>query len=279
MSPAADDTPLLLLLGGTGEALALAASLAAAFGPRLRVITSLAGRTRDPRLPEGALRVGGFGGADAMAGWLREASVDAVIDATHPFASRISANAAAACDGAGVPRLVLERPAWTARPGDRWHEVDDASAAAAALPALGRRAFLTLGPRDLAPFAPLAGMWFLVRQVDPPTAPLPLDNCTVVTARGPFDLAGERKLLRDHAIDVLVTRASGGTATIAKLDAARALGLPVAMIRRPPPPPGPRVASLVEAVYWAGTQCGLDIGAGFPHMVGADATMARAKES
>ncbi|MSO80780.1 MAG: cobalt-precorrin-6A reductase [Alphaproteobacteria bacterium] len=259
MTADAGCTPLLLLLGGTGEALALAASLAATFGPRLRVITSLAGRTRDPRLPEGALRVGGFGGAEAMAEWLRGRAVDAVVDATHPFAIRISANAAAACDVAGVPRLVLERPAWTPRPDDCWHEVDDAAAAASRLPALGRRAFLTLGPRDLAPFAPLAGMWFLVRQVDPPTAPVPLDNCTVVTGRGPFDLDGERRLLLDHAINVVVTRASGGTATIAKLEAARALSLPVAMIRRPPPPPGPRVADLAEAVYWVGEQCGLDI--------------------
>lgn len=279
MTAEAGRAPLLLLLGGTGEALALAASLAATFGPRLRVITSLAGRTRDPRLPAGGLRVGGFGGTEAMAEWLRDREVDAVVDATHPFASRISANAAVACDSAGVPRLVLERPAWTQRPDDRWHEVDDAAAAASRLPALGRRVFLTLGPRDLAPFAPLAGMWFLLRQVDPPTAPVPLDNCTLVTGRGPFDLEGERKLLLDHAIDVLVTRASGGMATIAKLDAARALGLPVAMIRRPPPPPGARVASLAEAVYWAGTQCGLDIGGNLAHMVEDGAAKAGAKES
>ncbi|MGE0256410.1 MAG: cobalt-precorrin-6A reductase [Alphaproteobacteria bacterium] len=271
-------SPSLLLLGGTGEAVALAADLAAAFGPRLRVISSLAGRTRDPRLPPGEVRVGGFGGAAALADFLRANAIDAVIDATHPFAAAISANAADACRAAGVPCLVLRRPAWSARPGDRWHEAADAAAAATLLPSLGRRAFLTIGPRDLAPFAALDRMWFLVRQVDPPAAPLPLRNGAVVVGRGPFAEAAERRLLVEHAIDVLVTRASGGAATVGKLDAARALGLPVVMIRRPPPPPGPSVTAPAEAVRWAAMQCGLDIAGEVAHMIGQAPASTAAKE-
>lgn len=270
--------PSLLLLGGTGEAAILAADLAAAFGPRLRVISSLAGRTRDPRLPPGEVRVGGFGGAAALADFLRTKAIDAVIDATHPFATAISANAANACQSAGVPRLVLRRPAWSARPGDRWHDAADAAAAAALLPSLGRRAFLTIGPRDLAPFAALDRMWFLVRQVDPPAAPLPLPDGAVVVGRGPFAEVAERRLLAEHTIDVLVTRASGGTATVGKLDAARALGLPVVMIRRPPPPPGPSVTTPAEAMHWAAVQCGLDIAGEVAHMIGQTPVPAAAKE-
>ncbi|MBM3561151.1 MAG: cobalt-precorrin-6A reductase [Alphaproteobacteria bacterium] len=266
----------MLILGGTGEALALAWALDAAFAGRLRLVSSLAGRTRSPRQPPGEVRIGGFGGAGPLADWLRGHRIDAVIDATHPFASAISANAAAACDDAGVPRLVLERAPWLARPGDRWHDVADAAHAAALLPSLGRRAFLTLGPRDLAPFGARAGIWFLVRQVDPPAAP-PLAGCAVITGRGPFEAAAERRLLLEHTIDVLVTRASGGAATVAKLDAARELGLPVVMIRRPPPPPGPRVASMDDAVAWAARQCGLDTDGEFAHMIGAGVMAADTK--
>jgi precorrin-6A/cobalt-precorrin-6A reductase len=247
---ASDKRPHLLILGGTGEAAALAAAAVARFGERLRVTTSLAGRTARPADVAGERRVGGFGGADGLAAYIAQHGVDLVIDATHPFAAQISAQAAAACAAAGVKRLLLERPAWLREARDRWIEVDDLAAAAAALPALGRRCFLTTGGRDLAAFAALSHMHFIVRLVDPPGTPPPLASYEVVLGRGPFGLAEERAMLARHAIDVLVAKASGGQATEAKLVAARERGLPVVMLRRPPAPPGARVDSVAAALDW-----------------------------
>ncbi len=240
----------LLILGGTGEAVALAAAVLARFAPRLAVTTALAGRTAHPVLPSGELRRGGFGGADGLAAYLTEASIDALIDATHPFATQISAHAVEACERAEVPRLVLYRPPWRRHEDDRWIEVEDAAAAAALLPHLGRRAWLTIGTRELAAFVGLRDVHFLVRLVDPPREPLPLASCEVIAARGPFEVAAETALLDRHDIDVLVTKASGGRATAAKLVAARERRLPVIMLRRPPPPPGDRVESVAGALTW-----------------------------
>lgn len=175
----------LLILGGTGEAAALAAAAVARFGAGLRVTTSIAGRTARPADIAGERRVGGFGGADGFAAYLAAAGVDLVIDATHPFAAQISAQARAACTIAGVPRLLLERPPWVRDPGDRWTEVDDVAAAAAALPRLGRRAFLTIGGRDLAAFAGLREMHFIIRLVEPPGTAPPLASYEVVLGAGP----------------------------------------------------------------------------------------------
>lgn len=240
----------VLILGGTGEARALAGRLAAGVPglPPLDIVSALAGRTRAAMPLPGRVRVGGFGGADGLAAYLRDERIELVIDATHPFATQISANAAAACKAAGVPRLALARLAWQAQPGDIWIEVADAAEAAQVLPRYGRRVFLSTGRRELAAFAALDEMWFLVRLVDPPEAPLPLPDCRVVTGRGPFDAAAERRLLMVNDIDVLVCKASGGAATAAKLAAARDLGLPVVMIRRPAPPPGPVVADVGAAI-------------------------------
>ncbi len=240
----------VLVLGGTGEARALAAVLAAR--PHLEVTVSLAGRTGRVADDDGrtSRRVGGFGGAEGLAAWLRARAVAAVLDATHPFAARISAHARAACAAAGVPRLQLVRPPWTPAPGDRWIEVADADAAAHRLPGLGRRAFLTVGLGTLAPFAACEGVWFLVRAATPPPAPPPLPGHRLLVARGPFAAAAEEALMRTHGIDVLVTKASGGAATAGKLTAARRLGLPVLMLRRPPPEPGPRAATPDEAAAW-----------------------------
>ena len=248
--PAPETVRRLLILGGTGEARLLAERLAAGAPglPPLDVVTALAGRTRTAAALPGRIRVGGFGGAGGLAAYLAAEAIDIVIDATHPFAVQMSANAAAACSAAGVARLVLTRPAWNARAGDRWIEVDDAATAAAALPHHGSRAFLSTGRRDLDAFAGCRGVWFLVRLVDRPDAPLPLGDYRVVAARGPFDAADERALLEEHAIDVLVCKASGGVATAAKLTAARALGLPVVMIRRPPSPPGPAAGDVDAAI-------------------------------
>lgn len=239
----------LLILGGTAEARRLAEALAAGM-PGLRVTTSLAGRVAAPRLPPGEVRVGGFGGAQGLARWVGEHRVAAVVDATHPFAVTISANAARAAALAGVPLLALRRPGWVPGPGDDWHETDSTAEAATLLPGLGRRVFLTTGRMDLAAFAGIEDLWFLVRSVEPPEPPHP-PRMRVVLDRGPFTLAGERELLREHRIEVLVTKDSGGSATAPKLAAARAAGLPVVVIRRPSLPEGAEVAATPgEAVAW-----------------------------
>ncbi len=237
----------LLILGGTGEAAALACRVAAD-RPGLEVITSLAGRTGSRPAVPGRVRVGGFGGAAGLAAFLRAEAVDAVIDATHPFAVRISAHAAAACAETSVPRLALVRPSWRLRDGDLWIMADTAGAAAARLPDLGRRAFLTVGIGELAAFADRPGVHYLVRLIA--SGPVPLPECDVVPGRGPFRVEDEIALMRRHAIDVLVTKESGGDATYAKIAAARALSLPVLMIRRPPPPAGTAVGDAEAAVAW-----------------------------
>jgi precorrin-6A/cobalt-precorrin-6A reductase len=237
----------LLIIGGTAEARALAEACAPR--PDLAVMTSLAGRTRAPRDLPGEVRVGGFGGAAGLARFLRARAIDRLIDASHPFAEQIGRHAAAACQLTGIPRLRLLRPPWRRQEGDRWIEVADLTEAARHLPELGRRAFLTVGHKDLAAFGGLADLWFLIRTIEPPE-PLPLEQALWLHARGPFPLAAELALLRAHRIDVLVTKASGGAATYGKLAAARALGLPVLMLRRPPLPEGPLVPTVAAALEW-----------------------------
>ena len=238
----------LLLLGGTREAVELACALAGE--PGVETTYSLAGRTRRPATVPAAVRSGGFGGPDGLAAYLREARIGLVVDATHPYAAAISAHAADACYRASVPRLVLHRPPWTRHPEDRWVEVPDAESAARALPALGKRALLTVGSRGLAPFIKEEHVEFVVRAVEPPAPALDPARFEVVLARGPFDFDSERRLLASRAIDVVVSKNSGGAAARPKLDAARALGLPVVMIARPPPPPGERVETVAAAADW-----------------------------
>ena len=238
----------LLILAGTTEAVELARACAA--WPGLDVISSLAGRTATPALPPGQVRIGGFGGAGGLLRFLVERGIARVIDATHPFAAQIGAHAEQACREAAVPRLRLLRPPWPRQPGDQWIEVADLAEAARCLPRLGRRVLLTVGHWDLGAFARL-DLWFLVRTIEPPDA-LPLRHGQWLAGRGPFAVPDELALLRTHAIDVLVTKASGGGATYAKLAAARRLRLPVVMIRRPPPPAGPLVDSVEAALAWLG---------------------------
>ncbi|MFE7414011.1 cobalt-precorrin-6A reductase, partial [Streptomyces laurentii] len=246
----------ILLLGGTTEARVLAGLLHEAGGTHgidgtgetgaIRVTSSLAGRVAAPRLPAGEVRIGGFGGPAGLAAWIREHAVDAVIDATHPFAERISFNAAEAAATAHVPLLALRRPGWVPGDGDDWHEVDSLAGAARALDGLGDRVFLTTGRMGLAAFADCP-QWFLVRSVDAPEAPMPA-RTEVLLDRGPFTLDGERALLARHRIDVLVTKDSGAAATAPKLTAAREAGIPVVLVRRPPvPPETPTAASPGEA--------------------------------
>ena len=240
----------LLILGGTAEGRALAEAAAARFGPSLTVISALAGRTRAPVLPAGDVRIGGFGGAGGLAAYLREERIGLLIDATHPYATRISTQACEAAAQAGTERLALVRPSWQPVPGDRWIDVATVEEAVGAIPAEAERVFLTVGLRALAPFAARPDLWFLVRLVDEPAEPIPLAHHRLICARGPFAEVDERALLADFRIDCLVTRASGGEATAAKLAAARALGLPVVMVRRTAPPPGPSAPSVEDALSW-----------------------------
>ena len=240
----------VLVLGGTAEARQLAAELVAA---GTDVLTSLAGRVRDPALPAGRVRVGGFGGVAGLAEFLRTHAISAVVDATHPFAATIGANAAAAAARTGVPLLRLERPGWSGHPrATTWTWVADTDSARAAADAYARP-FLTTGRQSLKTFLPWADRSVLVRVVDPPEFPVPA-RWTVLTARGPYTYADERRLLVGHGTDVLLTKDSGGIHTAAKLDAAADLGIPVVVIARPPRPAGvATLAGVAEAAAWLGS--------------------------
>jgi precorrin-6A/cobalt-precorrin-6A reductase len=240
----------LLILGGTGEAAALARAAIARFGDTVSVTTALAGRTNRPGPIPGQVRIGGFGGAAGLAAYLAEHGIDRVIDATHPFAAEISAHARRACEQSGVPRLMLLRPSWRRHPLDRWIEVETIDAAATLVGRIGRRAWLTVGAQSIPAFAPVTTVRFLVRLVDPPAQPLPLRFHEVVLGKGPFSLAEERHLMQRHGIEVLVCKTSGGAATEAKLIAARELSLPVIMVRRPPAEPGAAVETVEAALDW-----------------------------
>lgn len=237
---------VVLVLGGTSEARALAAVLVERGVP---VVSSLAGRVANPKLPVGDVRIGGFGGPEGLAAWLTENRASAVVDATHPFAKFIGNSAVAGAKLAGVPLLRLQRPGWQPGPEDDWRWADSLDQAAEMLPALGERVFLTSGRQGLSAFANLDDLWFLIRCVDPPTPPLPARH-EVLLDRGPYLLDAETALIRTHRLDVLVTKDSGGTMTSAKLDAARALGLPVVVVRRPQRPESPTVDTVEAAAAW-----------------------------
>ncbi len=247
----------VLLLGGTAEARELAALLHEAGAP---FVSSLAGRVARPRLPVGEMRIGGFGGPSALAAWLSEHGIAAVVDATHPFAERISASALQACAAAEVPLVRLERPGWSERPGDRWHWVGDLDEAAELVPQLGHRVLLTTGRQGLAAFAAV-DRWFLIRCVDPPGPPLPARH-ELLLDRGPYGLAGELALFDEHRIDLLVTKDSGGSHTQPKLDAARERGTQVIVVRRPTRLDTATVSTPAEALAWVAPHRSSRVGAG-----------------
>lgn len=240
------DVTRVLLLAGTAEATRLADVLVRSHG--VDVLSSLAGVTAVPARRAGRTRTGGFGGARGLAQHLRDHPVDALIDATHPFAAVMPFNAAAACSATGTPSCRLLRPPWVPAATDRWVEVPDLAAAAAALSSLGaRRVLLTVGRQSTWAFAG-HDAWFLVRAIEAPEV-APADHLLLLE-RGPFDLVSERALMLEHRIDAVVTKNAGGTASVAKLVAARELGIPVVMVARPAPPEVTIVEGVDHAVAW-----------------------------
>jgi len=242
------DMARVLILGGTTEARLLAERLATRGA--LDVTVSLAGRTSVPVAHAVPVRVGGFGGASGLADHLKAEHIDALIDATHPYANVMSENAAAAARQTGVQFMTLRRPPWRTGDGDRWTVVDDTTAAVRALGDRPRRVFIALGRNDLAPFVTAPHHFYLIRSVDPVDPPLPLPDVIYVVARGPFGEAEDRALMHEHRIGVVIAKNSGGRAAYGKIAAARTLGIDVVMLRRPQPPAGPAVESVDDAIAW-----------------------------
>ena len=239
-------THTILILGGTAEARQIATALAGRGDCALTL--SLAGRTQSPAGQGVPVRVGGFGGASGLADYLRQRAVDLLVDATHPYAARISAGAAEAATRAGVPILALRRPGWQRTEGDRWTEVADVDAAVTTLGATPRHVFLALGRQEVHAFEAAPQHHYVVRSVDPVEPPLALPYVETILARGPFETADELALLERHRIDAVVSKNSGGSATYGKIAAARALGIDVVMVRRPPLPDVPSAPTVHELV-------------------------------
>ncbi|MET3790013.1 cobalt-precorrin-6A reductase [Aquamicrobium terrae] len=245
----------ILILGGTTEARQAAEKLAAL--PELDVALSLAGRTENPVRQPVPVRVGGFGGAEGLARHLAEQRVDLLIDATHPYAARISANAAKAAQQAGVAILALRRPGWERREGDRWTFAEDVTDAVGALGHAPRRVFLSIGRQEAGAFAAAPQHFYLVRSVDPVEPPLAAPDVRYILARGPFAEEAELALLGENRIDAVVSKDSGGAASYGKIAAARALGIEVIMIRRPVLPQVPSASTVAELVEMAVAHFGL----------------------
>ncbi|MHB1675433.1 MAG: cobalt-precorrin-6A reductase [Acidobacteriaceae bacterium] len=229
-TPTRSNPPRILILGGTSEASEIAARLAARTD--LQVISSLAGRVSQPRLPAGIVRIGGFGGVAGLISYLVNENIGVVIDATHPFASRISGNAELACNTLSLPLIAFERPPWKPQEQDLWRTVPDVQAAASMSNHEGSRVFLSIGRQELGAFSDCIDAWFLVRAIDEPADKMPAKS-KLILQRGPFHLDDELQLFRNESISLIVSKNSGGTATYSKIEAARVLRIPVVMIDRP----------------------------------------------
>lgn len=236
-----------MILGGTREASLLASAVAEA---SLRATLSYAGRVERPRRQPVETRVGGFGGPEGLAAWVKENAITHIIDATHPFAAEMSWNAAGAAKQTATPLIALTRPAWRKQPGDQWTDVADLAAAAAVLQGPPRRVMLAIGRGGIEAFQSAPNNFYLLRFVDPPSAPLALPDAKVIVSRGPFDRAGDMAIMQAHRIDLVVAKNAGGPGAVAKLEAARALGLPVVMVARPPMPPRVEATAVADVLAW-----------------------------
>lgn len=237
----------LLILGGTTEATALARAVHEA---GVSGVISFAGRVDRPMRQPLPRRIGGFGGVAGLAAYLEEAGVTHVVDATHPFAAQMSRNAVAACAQTKTPLIALTRPPWSPREGDTWQHVPDIAGAVAALDGPARRIMLAVGRMHLDAFAPNPQHFYLLRLVDPPKSPPPFPDHAVLVSRGPFRAEADAALMRDHRIDLVVSKNSGGTGAYAKIEAARHLGLPVLMIDRPDVPARTEVSTTAQVLDW-----------------------------
>ncbi|USR92133.1 cobalt-precorrin-6A reductase [Phormidium yuhuli AB48] len=239
--------PILILVGTTeGRHLAYQASQRS----DVQAIASLAGRTRRPDPPIANTRFGGFGGVSGLRDYLQDQGIEALIDATHPFAAQISIHALLAAREVGIPHLRLSRPPWVPQPGDCWRSVSSNAEAAECLPEVAQRVFLTIGRQELATFASLQQLWFLMRMIDPPQQTTAIPPGEILLARGPFSLEDERSLLRTYQIGAIVSKNSGGEATYAKLVAAREIGIPVVMVQRPTMPEMETVSDIQQVLTW-----------------------------
>jgi precorrin-6A/cobalt-precorrin-6A reductase len=239
--------PHVLILGGTTEARELGLALQSR---DLVTTISLAGRTAAPAAQPAPVRRGGFGGAEGLAEYLRVNKIDFLVDATHPYAETISMNAVEAASRANTRILALRRPPWTPVDGDMWIDVADAEDAVRALGKLPRRVFLGVGRQELAPFAAAPQHYYVVRSVDPVEPPLDVPQAHYILARGPFTEPEDKAVFESHSVDAVVAKNSGGDATYSKIAAARSLGIPVFMFKRPPVPDCPTVGTVAEAVAW-----------------------------
>ena len=239
----------VLLLGGTTEAGLMARAL---HNAGIAAVYSYAGRTEAPVAQALPVRVGGFGGVAGLAAYLQAEGISHVVDATHPFAAGMSTNAVAACTPHGIPLVALERDPWVASTGDRWTDVADMEAAAKALSGPARRVFLAIGRQHLAAFAGQPQHHYLLRLVDPPETEVPLPQTQITVARGPFTVAGDTALMRQHGTEVVVAKNAGGKGAVAKIAAARDLGLPVIMIRRPVLPQRSVQRTVAGVMAWLG---------------------------
>jgi precorrin-6A/cobalt-precorrin-6A reductase len=238
----------VLLLGGSTEASVLANAIAA--DRRFKTVLSLAGRTATPRSHPIPMRSGGFGGADGLARYLRNEAIDALIDATHPFASRMSHNAIEAASASGIPLLAIERPAWEKQPGDIWIEAPDIDNAVQRLGDVWRTVFCAIGGLALHALQSAPQHTYIIRLIDAPPTPIMLPSFSIIQARGPFSTEADIALFQERKIEIVLAKNSGGVATISKIEAARALRLPVVMVKRPFIPPRIAVAIAAEALTW-----------------------------
>lgn len=237
----------ILILGGTQEASELAKKAASL--TNIQVKLSLAGRTSQA-VASNNLRVGGFGGVAGLIKYLKSEKIDLLIDATHPFAAKISQNAAIAAENLQLPFLMLIRPKWESVVGDKWIEVENIPAAVEILPSLAERVFLTIGRQEVTAFSQVENIWFLMRTIEKPSSDIVLPKGLLLLERGPFDKDSEKQLLKKHNIDTIVSKNSGGNATYAKIIAAQELGIKVVMVKRPILPQGDRVEDVETALLW-----------------------------